>query len=402
MLKNFLQWPLAKKIALPAAALCFLSSSLLVLFSYYGHLQLIDQSTEAFGENLIQQLSRDASNPLVQDDKLSLQSLLNELVEGPMVVSSTIYDIENRPIAEAGTLIGGHSFSASITFQDSIAGYAVITLDNSALQRQASLNSWKLISLAALLAALVYILGSLSAKQLSIILNDLAQVAKTPSMRRKSAHIAYPGDDEILQLARAISLSATTEPANQHVPIYHQPCAIASIEFNNLGTLNPSPAINQLGNFRHQLGMICRLYQGQLSISRSNCFSLIFYADNNSSNYPFRALCCALLIDQWVSKEYPSLSLKIGLGLQNAGCGNDIATELAHHQQIEQNLLMTSQITSGLITSNELCQQGSVNTKIISTPQTNNTAVIEGLRNPYAELLDKQYETLNKNQAAAD
>ncbi|MEE8057204.1 MAG: hypothetical protein V3T17_05140 [Pseudomonadales bacterium] len=168
----------------------------------------------------------------MQGDKLSLQSLLNELVNSPMVVRGAIYNVENRPIAEAGEPSPGLSFSASITFQDSLAGYAVITFDTEPLHYKAGLLAWQLLVLALLLTSLVYLLSLIPARLLSTALSDLSQIARSQTHQHNAnTQVAYPGEDELQQLARdiflgisenAVDTTLARQPPNQPLTLCKQ------------------------------------------------------------------------------------------------------------------------------------------------------------------------------------
>jgi len=427
MLIKFLHLPLAKKIALLTAIFCFFACAVLTLASVQGNSQLIRHSTELFGESLAQQLSRDASNPLVKGDKLSLQSLLNKLVESPMVVRGAIYDVENRPIAEAGEPNSGLSFSASITFQDSIAGYAVITFDTESQQQQASLLGWQLIVLALLLASLIYCLSLIPARQLSATLSDLSQIARTPKQHhRANTQVAYRGEDELQQLARDIISGASitgdritgksisgesisskmnsnyvrqtpTNPATRD----NNSCAMLLVEIVNLAKLQQQSSqhtVELVKTFQQQLTRICKLYDGTIRVCRSNSFNARFYFSDDESSYPFRALCCAYLIQlwikQWMVSQQSPMTIRIGLALHEGNQGNDIETELAGQQTIEQLLQLTQGIEEGLIASAGLYQHPSVQQRIEVTQLNDDSLIIDKLAEPYAALLDRQLKTL--------
>ncbi len=410
MFIKFLHLPLAKKIALLTAVLCFCACGILILVSYQGNQQLISRSTELFGESLAQQLSRDASNPLVTGDKLSLQSLLKKLVESPMVISGAIYDVDNRPIAEAGGTGSGLSFSASITFQDSIAGYAVITFDTHSQQQQASLLSWQLAALALLLAGLIYCLSLIPARQLSATLNDLSQIARTPKQhRRANIQVAYRGEDELRQLARDISnpmLLQNTIPSTDRdshpnkSPSDSHLSTLLLVEVINLTELqqpSSTPTIELMSAFQRQLTSICKLYDGTLNISRSNSFNAQFYfTDDEENSYPFRALCCAYLIRKWVEsqKQLLPLSIRIGLALHDSKQYDDIETELAKQQTIEQLFHLTQHVENGLFASTELYQHSSVQHRIKARAIDHRLVLVEQLVEPYQALLDKQLTRL--------
>ena len=406
LISQFLHLPIARKIAWLCAACSLLASITLILASQHGDRQLIERSSQLFGDSLAQQLARDASNPLVQGDKLSLQSILNKLVASPIVLRGAIYDVENRPIAEAGEQQAeGQSLSASITFQDSIAGYAVITMDAEPLLQQASSTRWQLAFLALLLAAFCYLLALFPARRLSAVLLDLAALTRLPKSRRTpNTRIDYPGSDELKQLANIIlSLPPPPEPTKASTSSSLSP-AILAIEMVNLKALQQDQNSQQLSQglarFKKQLEMICKLYEGELRVNRSNGFSIHFNPTDDENNYPFRALCSGYLIVQWM-QDQELLTVRAGLALdeKSGKHSSDIDKALALQATTEQALDIA--IKGKLVINSTIYNHASVGNRVQSsisnhgeTISKSSSRIVETLLEPYGALLERQLETL--------
>jgi len=413
LIHQFLHLTLARKIAWLCATCSLLASLTLILASHHGDRQLIERSSQLFGDSLAQQLARDASNPLVQGDKLSLQSILNKLVASPIVLRGAIYDVENRPIAEAGEQQAqGQSLSASITFQDSIAGYAVITLDAKPLLQQAKSTHWQLAFLAILLSAFCYLMALLPARQLSAVLLDLATITRLPKSRRTdNTRIDYPGQDELQQLANIIlALPPPPEPAKATISSSLSP-AILAIEIINLKTLqqdqNPQSLSQSLMTLKQQLDMICKLYEGELQVNRSNGFSIHFKPTDDENNYPFRALCSGYLLIQWM-QEQQIFKLRVGLALDGksgkhtSGIDKDLAlqatTEQALDIAIEGKLVINSTIYNHASVGSRV--QSSI-THHTDTASKSSNRIVETLLEPYGALLERQLQTLQSQAGPA-
>ncbi len=404
LISQFLHLPIARKIAWVCATGSLMACLILILASHQGDRQLIERSSQLFGDSLAQQLARDASNPLVQGDKLSLQSILNKLVASPIVLRGAIYDVENRPIAEAGQQQAeGQSLSASITFQDSIAGYAVITLDASPLLQQANNTRWQLVLLAILLAACCYLSALFPARTFSAVLMDLAELIRTPkSQRTPNRQIAYPGKDELQQLASIIlSLPPPPEPSKTPPSSVLSP-AILMIELVNLKTLQDDQSPQQLSkilaNFKQQLEMICRLYEGELSVSRSNSFCIHFNPADDESNYPFRALCSGYLITHWM-KGQTLLTVRVGLALDPLSGKHSSEIDRALAQQATTEQALEIAIEGKLVINSTIYNHASVGNRVLSSitnaeAVVTSSRIVETLLEPYGALLERQLETL--------
>ncbi len=155
--------PLALRIASHSVLLVALA---LVIYAWVIGMQFkqaMQQQANAIGQSLIEQTAASAKEPLVSNDALSLNVLLNELVKNPLVAHAVIYSVDNRILAEAGArpvqgLLSDTEglYSVPITFQEVIAGQLRISLDMRQFQQPMtiSLQSMGILSLILLALAL--------------------------------------------------------------------------------------------------------------------------------------------------------------------------------------------------------------------------------------------------------
>lgn len=394
MREKFLALPLAQKLALLVAGFSLVTATILILASHQGQRQVVRHSSELFGESLVQQLARDASSPLVQGDKLNLQALLNELIESPLIVHGAVYDLENRPIAEAGEPVSGQDVSASITFQDSIAGYAVVTFDTHRLESQVGQQSWQLLALAVLLSALVYVVAMYPGRQLGAVINDLVIVARTPLKRRRAnTQVAYHGDDELAELARAILAGppepSADKPSGDYALLVFDITNLPSLQVN-LGDQSLAAALKAL---HQQLKMVCRLYDGELEASRSHCFTARFDASDNTPDFPFRALCSAFLIDQLLSEAELPFHYRQAV-MTNQSSLSRLEPVTGRQRTVEQGLLLLHSIQEGIVISERAHQHKSVDGRIETTELGEGVIRINALQPTYRQLLERQLHSL--------
>jgi uncharacterized membrane protein affecting hemolysin expression len=403
-----LQLPLAQKAALLSSALCFCASVILILASLQSDRQLILHSSQLLGDSLARQLASDASNPLVKGDKLSLQALLNKLIKSPLIASGAIYDVANRPLAAAGRATDdGQSLSASITFQDSIAGYAVITLDTAPLQQHASTLGWQLVLLALLLSGLCYVLSLLPARYLSNFINDLAAIASVAdSKRKRNTRISYQGQDELQQLAKQlISGPAAATPIQTDKP-HSQGRAVLAFRIVNLAELQQqqtAPALQQLLiDFEQRLKLISQLYNGVLSIHSSDSLCLSFDAMDEEHSYPFRALCCGYLIMQW--QPQLALLLRAGLAMDSElDSSNSSLQQQLQAQALAARALAVATTDQQLLAEPQIYQHSSVKPRLSAklgsdqqdgTDDNSGPRLIDTLTPSYQSVLQQQLSSL--------
>lgn len=402
LITKFLQLSIPQKAALICTLCCFSISLSIVAGSHIADKQLIQRSGQLYGESLTRQLARDASNPLVQGDKLSLQSLLNKLVESPIVVRGSIYDIENRLIADAGQVQRqAQSISASITFQDSIAGYAVITLDATPLLQQVNKASWQLTSLVFVLSGLCFLLCFIPARYVSTALKDLTVIASIPAGQRKTnSQIGYRGDDEIQQLAHQILSSS---PKAQNTDQHGFTEAVLVIELDNLHELrrrlNRQELESLVTTTNQQLIMISKLYDGKLSVHRSNGFCITFGGKDSEGDFPFRALCSGLLALRWLQQSI--LDVREGIALSNHPLPkNSTERHFLQQELIERAIINGAIANNQLITEENLYQHVSVKGRVIKHQLLEDDAelpgriIIDHVMEPYGDLLTRQFDTL--------
>lgn len=419
MLEKFLHLSLARKAASITAAISFFACTILVLASDQNNRQLIFQSAEMLGDSLAQQLAQDAGNSLVQGDKLSLQSVLNTLVKNGVVAHAAVYDVENMPVAEAGNSrkkTSQSAFSASINFQDSLAGYAVISIDISPLQKEANILLWQLFALSILISLLSYLLGLIPARYLSAAINDLTTLVNMPQKHTlTNIQLGYRGYDEFQQLTQRVidgpekaeektpDLKADNRHDGDHTVIF--------LDIKNLKTLkeqrNQQDVTKLVAHWHRQVSTICQLYDGEVSVNSSHGFSAKFLV-NHGYDHPFRALCAAYLIEKQLTStlskaDQNPMQVHLGIAICEKAIENPeqnpIDYQLSLHHTVETaqqlcRLSITENSYGRIYTSTLLLQHLSIQNRVSATTIDATSAVITKLEDHYSALLDKQRATL--------
>ncbi len=403
MLKNiiqrYFQLPLAIKSSLFTALVSLIACSLLIVASYQSSQQLIKLGSNYLGESLVTQLANNASNALVQGDKVSLQSLLSSLINNPLVGQASIFDVENHPIAEAGPIIDGPSYSASITLQDSIAGYAVITIDNSALRERCVTMAWQLLVTALFLTLFIYIACLIPSRKFSHILGQLEVASANPDpAKRQQQHIRYRGDDELQHLIQQV----LTGPNQDSAADKQQPQGIMHIDLSAAIATGETPqlAVKCLP----YLETLCRLYEGEIGVTRPNSFTVFFKCGEDGNSHAFRTICCAYLVSQSAQQGDLPAALAMGLVLSDPAQSTENATcfALARQQDIDhaqQLATAASQHGLKLLTNHELAEHPSVAERIVAATVVGQDYLnIAQLQEPYQALLSRQLNTLHNQR----
>lgn len=174
----------------------------------------MDDHANALGQSLITQTAASATEQLVANDMLSLNVLLSNLVQNPLVAHAAIHSVDNRVLAEAGTaprrnlLDDQGVFSTSITIQEAIAGRLSISLDMQQFHQPMSISLQNMGLLSLILLALTLILSLRLGRRISLPLMQLRVWLRDPDFPAPGAG----RQDEIGELARQLQTRLLPEP----------------------------------------------------------------------------------------------------------------------------------------------------------------------------------------------
>ncbi|MCL7461114.1 histidine kinase [Pseudomonas sp. NW5] len=218
------RFPLTVRLVLHT--LLLLGTCLLV-FIWVTGLQLrqaTDQQAIAVGEALRAQAVTAASDLLVANDRLSLNVMLDKLVDNPLVAHAVIQDANQRVSAEAGQRPLGAwpphtdnitTFSAPIAIQDDrTAAQLYLTLDRAQLAAPLADSLQNLGILAAILMTVALAFSLRLGSQLSVPLLQLRLWLRDPIDNAP----ALERQDEIGDLARQLDARLAPPPELQPEP----------------------------------------------------------------------------------------------------------------------------------------------------------------------------------------
>tara|TARA_B100001059_G_scaffold233134_1_gene272474 strand:+ start:29690 stop:31225 length:1536 start_codon:yes stop_codon:yes gene_type:complete len=210
---------------------------MLVLLLWLGKVQLnqdIAQQADRTGSALARQISASAAEPLAAEDRLSLNMLLAQWAQNPMIAHVSLYSPNNRLLAEAGSEPPRHlrapgqgRYPAAVHLQDQLAGQVQLTLSAAPFNQPAQQLLERLIWGLLLIGGVGGLLAWHRARELSRQLSALAEWDSTPSYPAPG----YRRRDELGELSRALLAhrgllpepapepEPVTEPEPDHVPL---------------------------------------------------------------------------------------------------------------------------------------------------------------------------------------
>ncbi len=254
--------------------------------------EVSDQQLE-FGEASAQQLAILAVQPILEEDLISLNVLVSDLVEQKHYQFASIYSTDNQLLAQAGQPAGA-LFSRDISFQANVLGRAQVGIPDR------SQTLWRSITASTVLLWLASIGLLFAARNLNWKLPEIPAMNRPVAIKADEV-VDEPGSgDSVIVLIRILP-----------------------------GRLAPEcqPVIDAAAG----------LYQGNKIVVKDDEITLTF----NGSDIGLRAICCALLIFQVLIRESSPVSIKAGIHLEQDDPLQ--ATKQARYlANLSENLLLTS------------------------------------------------------------
>ncbi|MDP0589445.1 MAG: hypothetical protein QS748_09755 [Candidatus Endonucleobacter bathymodioli] len=299
-------------------------SSLLI----YSEIEHANQhQADTMGNLISGQTASAAANMLVTGDRLSLSVLLNRLAQDPYISEASIYSIDDRRIGHAvskgdnASERDGPIYSAPINYQDVIAGYVRLSLNQKLLTQKPKEAIQIIIAVSSILLIVgmvfLYFYSDNLARKLSLIERQLHSVlplqSSPPEGSGEIDRIANLVEQQLTE-TRLLSNKENVDHADDKVT------AIISINVKNIARFQQLLAPQDLMNII-QLQMeiaveAASLYEGSLSYSpEGNVY--IQFVSTESDSFAMDALCCGLLIEMLSQRigEQSIASIKPGIGL---------------------------------------------------------------------------------------
>lgn len=317
--------------------------------------------SQHYGKALANMAAHQAVDASLNHDLISLQVILEDVVNNPRIALATIHDVENNLLVQAGDANTSrkhsrstHSYSAPIVFHDSVAGYVTVTLYSGSKDRKTVLTTVLIIAL------------------LFSGISVLAWYDGSQSLAPESTPLEFV-PDEVNSIEPP---SLTTSLNNQ---------AIAHIHIDNYAALEQQLTSAKLSKILEQIQQVARdvlvLYNGQqLRTDGHNCRLSFTHAEAQEKAI-FNAACGTFLILKIATKT-SSVPLQLSGVIATAETQpHSIEAESPSGLFLDQSLSTSSLEASGLI----IDQPGDATTGL--------TAII-GFQQPYASLLENQCEQL--------
>ncbi|MGH1470812.1 MAG: hypothetical protein ACRBCS_06435 [Cellvibrionaceae bacterium] len=361
----------------------------------------IDQKDQQYGQALANVAARRAIQSTLNLDLVSLQVILQEIVENPSVTNATIHDVENNLLVQATssaqknrrqTISRQTNFTAPINVHDSITGYVTVSIDFSSANSHKTLYGIFSILAIGLIAINLVLQKFLVSGQLS---SRNSESSTKPSINTLPIVTQLPQTEE----------ESLPEETPTHIELDKKnPRIELIIQFQNLrtlyGQLNHRSFRSIIQRIEIQLRDLMALYSGELTLINADNARITF-RNNTLTEAAFNAICSAHLVTT-LNKQQEGIHLALSCLIVKRDPDTSTLKHLAFNlfkQDTESDILNESD-DSDILIENELladthspCLATRVEFSLEDTPSSS-TAIIQQIKEPYSSLLEKQLAQL--------
>lgn len=325
-----------------AAILCYLSLTLAVLAGalYFQLNQLAISQRDDMGQSLGTQLAESLKQPLIDDNSISMQVLLDNLLKDtPNVMRATIYTTNNRILAQSQRSLGGRVslavYTRPVTVDNRLLGQVRVELDNSQYFQRFYIPMWSTLAIWLVATVLLGLWLLKGARQYSQRLNRLAR--------------SFPLDDSARGLPELDQLELALEPftrsASTEMEEADYSYSMLALNIPNLRKwqvqLNATAFNQMLARLDGVIDVHLSLFQGDRQGSRSSALLLRFDQVEGADHPLERAIHCAngllRLCDQMAFSAHIPFELRIAAAYRSpAHPGSDWCNQIERESCVDR------------------------------------------------------------------
>lgn len=391
-------FPIAYKLAVVFTLVITGGMSTLGIVVVRDQTRLLREQMAIFGQTIVGQVAETSKEPLLASDRLGLETSLNNLVGENGVLGAGIYTDERLPLLKIGLMpdeasvapllwgqgtvdwkeqvVSGFahalaSFAAPIKFEDVTVGYAIVTLDRSAME-SAEAHTLRAVTGATLVLVLVGIGASiLLGKRLTRPIHQLMDVSRAISTGNYLMRFEERRNDELGALMQSMNAMSEgllrKEQVEQTFSRYVSPNVarevLAHLEtvklggrrveatvlfadiagFTSLSENMPPEAVNALLNeyFSH-VADAAQAFSGHVDKYIGDCAMLLFGVPAEDTDHLFHAVACAVALQTLVDRlnrqraERGQQQVQFRIGVN---CGPMLAGNMGSRERMEYTVV---------------------------------------------------------------
>ena len=407
--KNF---PIAYKLALVFTVLISSGMVVLGLVIARDQTRMLEQQMMGSNHTVVKQFAQIAKEPLLANDKLSLDVIVNNLIEKDGLLAAAIYSEEVNPIVQAGVVPDDVLVAANakkktmfhymrrrdihdepkvlvamlspMVVDGLTVGYALISVDRSIMEI-AKKQTVQTVSLATLLLIVIGFLASIIlGKRLTRPIQQLMKASSEVSAGNYEFRFTNSRNDELGALMQAMNEMTEGLLRKEYVEktfsryvapkvarevlknitqtdlggrYVHASVLFADIVgFTELSESMPPDKVNALLNeYFGYIAQIVHIYQGHIDKYIGDCVMAVFGAPEHDALHAQHAVECAVLIQQLVGelnkrrKAQGLAQLMFHIGINS---GAMLAGNIGTVDRMEYTVMGKAVIIAARLTSN--------------------------------------------------
>jgi uncharacterized membrane protein affecting hemolysin expression len=378
----FSQLSISRKFALLAAILVLIAGAAIHFLNQQQLVIANNDLANQIGNAMASQLAANATNEVIIDDKLALQTMLQQFRNTPIVNYAAVLDATDVIIVESGNAPLDKTpfqFKAEITVDDGIVGYTHISLNQvfSPKTNNSFINAAAIIGLAIFSFYLSNLLLKPFTRRLTLITGRINGVNKADG--------DYLWQDELGELEQA---AQTLLPKLYQEPSAEQPPrAVMVMQAAELIENSSKDALIEISS---ELKKIVSLYGGDFH-AIGDTTTIIF---DQSTNNSFQALCAGILVREVMmalSDRYTELSnVAIGIDSEAAEAADDRSQLWQQHLGYATELAIANK---GVSLSHRVLSSGTISEQI-SVSDSREGFRLKSVKKELKELLEQQLSQL--------
>jgi uncharacterized membrane protein affecting hemolysin expression len=300
--------------------------------------QLVEETINEYGNTVATQLAQSSVDDVIRGDIISLRAQLENLTKLDTIITAAIYDIDNKPIAQAGATPNSHkeiparairNYPAPITFDNTLAGKAIVSLNTeNLLQIQSrlytSLSIGILISII-LTIIISYIISRISGNFYNRLVEQLDESAipidgtSTQNWRALGSSIKnlkdYVKNLDPVESGENAENKVPARSRNQHsyaellIECMNYDKVLEQVHYREFQSLT--------ARFHSFLEHAQAIYHGR-NIDFNGNFVLLQFSSSQMGDPSFQAICCARVLHGLIKNLNQNSTINIKLEFRMA------------------------------------------------------------------------------------
>jgi len=404
-------YPIAYKLAFVLTLLISSGMALLGSFIAHNQSQVLDLQIIESGNTVLRQMADFSREPLLANDKLSLEVIVNNLVSEHAILGAALYDEKKLPIVKKGvvpsnteiaTMLGDEtkqewqqmmqdgqqtnmvSFSRPIVFMDITTGYALITFDGH-LREVAQQEAIRVVAVATILLVILGIVASfILGRWLTRPIYQLISAGQAISAGDYQVRFKDRRRDELGLLMQSMNEMTEgllrKEQVEQAFSRYVSPNVAqtvlgditqvklggqhveASVVFADIAgftklseQMDPEEVNSLLNEYFSVISQAAQGYRGYVDKYIGDCAMLVFGIPEFDPQHSFQAAVCAITIQKLVcelnkqraQQGKEQVEFRIGINSGRMLAGNMGAAERMDYTVVGDTVNTASRLASG-------------------------------------------------------